>query len=75
MEAGTLMGVPVRTASGFATGSAERLFSHPTFSALIEPNYDVAADGRKFLLPESSGGQERMIRVVQNWFAEFRDRR
>ena len=77
VEAGTLVAVPVRTAPEFAAGPATRLFSHSAFTGLAEANYDVSADGQKILLPERAGGQggERMIRVVQNWFAEFLDRK
>ncbi|MBI3695069.1 MAG: PD40 domain-containing protein [Acidobacteria bacterium] len=73
-EARTLLAVPVRTAPEFVAGPATRLFSHAALTYQTEPNYDVSADGQRILLPERVGGQERMIRVVQNWFAEFRDR-
>ena len=75
-EAGTLVAVPVRTVPEFEAGPATRLFSHDAFTAWADPNYDVSADGQLILLPERVGGQgqERLIRVVQNWFAEFRDR-
>jgi len=75
-EAGTLVAVPVRIVPEFAAGPGTRLFSHPAFTNQNEPNYDVSADGRRILLPDRMGGQngERIIRVVQNWFAEFRDR-
>ena len=37
--------------------------------------YDVSADGESFFLRESvEEGREPVIRVVQNWFSEFRDR-
>ncbi len=40
--------------------------------------YDVSADGQRFILAEPAGegadAPEPSIRVVQNWFAEFRDR-
>ncbi len=77
-EAGTLVAVPVRTDPQFAAGPATRLFSHPALTNQAnstEPNYDVSADGQRILLPERVGGQERMIHVVQNWFAEFRDQK
>ena len=43
------------------------------------PNYDVSLDGQRFILAEPVGYDETealqaTIRVVQNWFAEFRDR-
>jgi Tol biopolymer transport system component len=36
------------------------------------PHYDVSADGERFVVIESVGSTT--VRVVQNWFAEFRDR-
>ena len=38
------------------------------------PNYDVSADGERFVLTEPVGGDApSTIRVVQNWYEEFRD--
>ena len=73
-EGGTLVAVPVRTAPEFTAGPPKRLFSHAAFTATTDPNYDVSADGQRILLPETVEGRERMIHVVQNWFAAFRDR-
>jgi eukaryotic-like serine/threonine-protein kinase len=73
-EAGTLIAVSVHARPEFEPGPATRLFSHTAFTIWQDPNYDVSADGQRILLPESVGG-ERMIHVVQNWFAEFRDQR
>jgi Tol biopolymer transport system component/DNA-binding winged helix-turn-helix (wHTH) protein len=74
LEAQTLVSVPVRTVPTFEPGRPARLFSHPSFTHWVDPNYDVSADGQRILLPETAGteGSERLIRVVQNWFAEFR---
>ena len=38
--------------------------------------HDVATDGEGFLLaePVHAGTEEPSIRIVQNWFAEFKDR-
>ena len=40
--------------------------------------YDVSDDGQRFILAEPVGAgadtPEPSIRVVQNWFAEFRNR-
>jgi Tol biopolymer transport system component/DNA-binding winged helix-turn-helix (wHTH) protein len=76
VEGSTLMSVPVRTVPAFAPGTPAALFSHSAFANWVDPNYDVSADGQRILVPETLGAQgpERMIRVVQNWFAEFRDR-
>jgi hypothetical protein len=74
-ESTTLIAVPVSTTGGFTAGPPGRLFSHPGFANWSDPNYDVAADGQRIILPERVGEQERMIHVVLNWSAEFRDRR
>ena len=77
VEGETLVAVSVSSGSSFSVGSATRLFEHPG----LRPGnnyarYDVSADGQQFILAEPVGGQARepSIRVVQNWFAEFRDR-
>jgi len=75
VEAGTLMEVPVRTTPEFWAGTPVPLFAHSHFARWMEPNYDVSADGERFLVPgRSEQGKERLIHVVQNWFSEFRDR-
>lgn len=39
------------------------------------PRYNVSAGGERFLVPEPvSGEQRRVIRIVQNWYDQFRDR-
>ena len=41
----------------------------------MDPRYDVANDGRRFVLRETLEDDKPIsIHVVQNWFAEFRDR-
>ena len=40
-------------------------------------NYDVAPGGQKFILPEQitlEGENPPTVRVVENWYGEFRDR-
>jgi Tol biopolymer transport system component len=75
-QMGTLIATSVRTEPEFAMGPATRLFSHGAFNEFWDPNYDVSADGERILLPESvKAPEERAIHVVQNWFAEFKDRR
>ncbi len=73
VEGENLMAVSVSSVSSFSVGPATRLFAHPS---LIFTTYDVSADGQRFILPEPVGGEapEPSIRVVENWFAEFRDR-
>ena len=79
VEGQTLVAVSVSSGSSFSVGSATRLFEHPG----LRPGnnyapYDVSADRQQFILAESVGegaeAPEPSIRVVMNWFAEFRDR-
>ena len=73
------MAVSVSSGSSFSVGSSTRLFVHPGLGAGLDSTpYDVSADGQRFILAEPAGegadAPEPSIRVVQNWFAEFRDR-
>ncbi len=47
-------------------------------SGVSSPEYDVSADGRRFLTsaPAEQSAEVTMptIRIVQNWYEEFRDR-
>ncbi len=71
----SLVSVEVSTAGEFSVGSATPLFPHRSFSDSTYPSYDVSPDGR-FLVAEPVGGEnaEPLIRVTENWYAEFRDR-
>ena len=83
---GALMAVPVSTDAGFTLGRPQRLFDSPDLSGLNNtPYYDVSADGQRFVTVASldeiqPGAAERgepeppKIRIVQNWYEEFRDR-
>ena len=77
VEGQTLVAVSVSTAGDFSVGEATRLFEH----AGLRPGnnyapYDVSADGQRFILAEpvaeGADAPAPSIRVVQNWFAEFR---
>jgi Tol biopolymer transport system component len=77
VEGERLMVVGVSTEGEFSASPPAGLFEHPGLrrnSGL--PTYDVSADGRRFILPEQVGAEasDTKIRVVQNWFAEFKDR-
>ena len=79
VEGQTLVAVSVSSGSSFSVGSATRLFEHPGLglgAGIDSAPYDISADGQRFILAEPVGGQARepSIRVVLNWFAEFRDR-
>jgi eukaryotic-like serine/threonine-protein kinase len=71
VDGGVLTAVPVTTSTEFRiTGDADKLFP------VDGVGYDIAADGQRFVVVEPVGGEavRPVIRVVQNWFAEFRDR-
>jgi hypothetical protein len=38
------------------------------------PTYDVSPDGEEFVVLEPPPEDEVAVRVVQNWYEEFRDR-
>jgi len=76
----TLVAVSVSSGSSFSVGSTTRLFKHPGLRpGLSYPYYDVSADGQRFILAEPVGAgpdaPEPSIRVVQNWYEEFRGRK
>lgn len=65
---GAVMAVPVSTQPQFSRGTPVKLFPHAG-------HFDVTPDGQRFLLaPPEEDALEPMIRVVQNWHAEFHDR-
>jgi Tol biopolymer transport system component/DNA-binding winged helix-turn-helix (wHTH) protein len=74
-QRGTLLSVPVSLDADVSVGLASPLFQHRKFEESFAARYDVSSDGRRFLLAEP-GGEVRSspIRVVQDWYEEFRDR-
>lgn len=70
-----LISLAVTSQPGFAVaGPLRRLFSwrHPGPEV---PVFDVSADGQRFLFAEFVEPESPpVIRVIQNWFAEYRDR-
>ncbi len=77
VEGDTLLAVSVTTASNFSLGAVNPVFKHPTLRRAPNPypQYDVSADGQRFILAEQAGEPPKTtIRVVQNWHEEFRGR-
>ena len=74
------MAVSVSTEGEFSASSPTELFEHPGLRRVLDyPNYDVSLDGQRFILAEPVGydateDPQATIRVVQNWFTEFKDR-
>lgn len=59
--------------AGFRPGRPELLFESPfALDQFGNPNYDVSADGRRFLMvSEPTGNASREISIVVNWFEEI----
>ncbi len=78
VEGDQLMAVSVSTAQGFSPGTPKLLFRDRWLrSSYPKQRYDVSADGRRFVLREAVEGasdKPPAIRVVMNWYEEFRDR-
>ena len=78
VEDDQLMVVSVSTVQGFSPGTPKLLFRDRWLrSSYQKQRYDVSADGQRFVLTErveDESGQRPTIRVVQNWYEEFRDR-
>ena len=76
VEGDTLVAAAFSTRPTFTTAATTPLFQHAWFGS-GHRNYDVSADGRRFVVVETLEPVEAeppSIRVVQNWFAEFKDR-
>ena len=75
VDEGTLVAVPVTTAPELSVGQPGRLFTSAGLTRFAFPMYDVFADGQRFVMSEPIGEPPpATIRVVENWFEEFRDR-
>jgi hypothetical protein len=71
---GKLMAVPVTTQPAFAPGTPAPLFEQRTLRSLY-PEYDVAADGKRFIVRQKPDNEPPLaVHVVHNWFEEFRGR-
>ena len=77
---GQLMGVRVDREARWTAGTPMKLLEGPYFfggGAFAGRSYDVARDGRRFLMIKPVGGSERAsapasLVVVQNWFEELK---
>ena len=76
VQGDTLMGVPVTLEPEFSSGRPEPLFEgHGVFEGRGQ-RYDVTADSERFVVVENiEQPDELSIRVVLNWFEEFREGR
>jgi hypothetical protein len=73
-----LFEVDVKLGPTLEIGSPQQLFQHPGVADGVNisayPRYDVSADGERFVVFQSLPDNQPKIRIVQNWFEEFRDR-
>ena len=77
------MEVEVSTEPSLTLGDPRRLFPVKRIYTddRIPAGFDVSADGERFVIAqplvadEDEDRQEKGITIVQNWFAEFEDRR
>jgi Tol biopolymer transport system component len=79
-DGASLVRVPVTASTVFVPGRLAPLFAVRPFGGRLGPDYEVAADGQRFLFllpgpaaPETSTTSTGLI-VVQNWIEELRER-
>jgi Tol biopolymer transport system component len=77
----SLMAASVTTGPYFSAAAPVRLFEKrylrraASGGVNLNPQYDVSADGRRFVILDRPGGEQPLsIHVVHNWFEEFRTR-
>ena len=70
-----MLAAPVKTAGGFTVGKPVVLFEGDYESMPNTVNYDVTADGRRFVMVQRDPGAPRIeAQVVLNWFEELKRR-
>lgn len=70
------MVVAVETKSTFVAGEARKLFDTSKYITAGGRPYDVAPDGKRFVMPTNAvpRGDVNRIAVVENWFEELKAR-
>ena len=75
VEGDRLMAVEVTTNPDFSAGAMTQLFASPGLAGGSMANYDVSEDAKLFVLGDPLDAvRASAIRVVQNWYEEFRKR-
>jgi hypothetical protein len=75
VEQRKLMAVSVTMHPSFSAGTPAALFEKRSLITPGQsPNYDVSADGRRFVIPDRLNDQPLLIHVAHNWYEEFRGR-
>ena len=77
----SLMAVNVTPGHAFSSGTPARLFEKRYLRPAgeggppLNPQFDVSADGKRFVIFDRPGGEQPLsIHVVHNWFEEYRSR-
>ena len=79
IEGDTLLSAAVSAESGFTAGQPQPLFQALGSDQRVDGGwlYDVSTDGQRFLTVAPVSGADAApsrIRIVENWYEEFRDR-
>jgi Tol biopolymer transport system component/tRNA A-37 threonylcarbamoyl transferase component Bud32 len=72
-----LLEVDVTTGTAFTLGTPRVSFNGVTSRVLLGRGFDLSADGNRFLTVqqvETSATSTPLLTVVENWFAEFKDK-
>ncbi|MEO8030314.1 MAG: protein kinase [Gemmatimonadota bacterium] len=70
---GRLLAAGITTSPALAVNSRDTLFEGPYLTDLYHPNYDVAPDGRSFIMVRPVEATRQLV-VVVNWLEELRRR-
>ena len=70
-----MMAVRISTSRELVLSPPQLLFDQPYAFGIgvTTPNYDVSADGQRFVMVKGESGSGR-LNVVLNWFEELRQR-
>ena len=75
VEGETLIAVSISLKPTFSMGRRKKLFSAPELAPTTGPQrYDVSPDGKRFVTLKTVEPATNEIRIVENWYEEFRDR-
>ena len=71
-----IMGVQIASSPAFRASPPKVVVDSPVFRAYAARSYDVSPDGKRFLVVESTAGQNTSasITVVLNWVEELKRR-
>ena len=69
-----LMGVQVGPGPAFSATQPKPVVNSPVFRAYASRSYDITSDGKRFLVVESTAGENASasITVVLNWVEELK---